>query len=91
MRETLSLMGIYIVIVAVLQVCNGFISYGVEKVAPAASLFVFLGLFVSVFAFAWPIAVRISHRLMPETDEERRIADLNTLAHITRTLRPRPF
>lgn len=91
MRETLSLMAIYLGLVAVLQVGNVFVAHMVSLAAPQASLFVFLGLFIGVFGLSWPIALRISHALMPETDEERAAAKANTLAHIVNNLRPRPF
>ena len=91
MRETLGLMAIYLGLVTVLQVANVFIAHMISMAAPQASLLVFLGLFICGFGLSWPIAVRISHRLMPETDEERAAVKANSLAHIVNNLRPRPF
>jgi hypothetical protein len=70
-KQSLALMGIYISIVIALQVGGFFVSRVVEYFNPALSLMTFLVLFMGMFAAAWPVAVRVSDRFIPETDHER--------------------
>jgi hypothetical protein len=92
MRESLSLslLGIYLGIVAVLQVGAVMASQLVGLVVPAASLMAFLVLFIAVFAAAWPIAVRVAYLLMPETADERaaRLEGHAVARHPGRAYRP---
>lgn len=71
MRASLSLLGIYLGLVLVLQAVSIATSQLVGLVAPMASLFVFLALYFLMFVIAWPIALRLSYRFVPETEEER--------------------
>jgi hypothetical protein len=91
MAASLALMGIYLSIMVVLQTAAVVLSELVALLAPAASLFVFLGLFAVMFVVGWPIAVRTTDRLIPETEEERAAARTvkERAAPRARALRPR--
>jgi uncharacterized membrane protein YqjE len=70
MSPALALMGIYIMITAVLQFVGFLISHVVSTFAPTMSLMTFLVLFLGMFWLGWPIAVRITNRLIPVTEAE---------------------
>lgn len=89
MPASLALLGTYIGVVVPLQVVAIVLSQIVGAVSPSASLFVFLGLYVTALGVGWPIAVRITDRLMPETEEERAAAAARTLTPDLRHLRTR--
>ena len=70
MSPALALIGIYIMITAVLQFVGFLISQAVSTFAPTMSLMTFLVLFLGMFWLGWPIAVRITNRLIPVTEAE---------------------
>jgi hypothetical protein len=72
MNPSLVLIGIYIVLTALLQFVGFLISQVVSTISPPLSLLTFLVLFIGMFYLAWPIACRISDRLIPETEADRR-------------------
>lgn len=71
MKQSLALLGLYVVTVVTLQVAGFLISRLIGYFNPAMSLMAFLVMFMGMFALAWPIAVRISDRFIPETERER--------------------
>ena len=71
MNPALALMGIYIMSTVVLQFGAFLVSEAVSTVYPTFSLMTFLVLFLGMFWLAWPIAVRITAWLVPETEVER--------------------
>jgi hypothetical protein len=71
MSPTLVLLGMYIVILIALQAIGFLISQATGYFNPAISLMTFLILFMGMFAVAWPIAVRVTDWLVPETEHER--------------------
>ncbi len=71
MKPTLVLIGIYIIVTATLQFVGFLISQAVSQFYPSMSLMTFLVLFMAMFYSGWPIAVRISDWLIPETDGDR--------------------
>jgi len=71
MNPALALIGIYIMITAVLQFVGFLISQVVSTFAPTMSLMTFLVLFLGMFWLGWPIAIRITNRLIPVTEAER--------------------
>jgi hypothetical protein len=92
MNPALALMGIYIICTVVLQLIAFFVSEMVSMAYPGASLMAFLVLFMAMFYLGWPIAVRITYWLIPETEAERvrdsKSAEGQRLARLERTSRP---
>jgi hypothetical protein len=74
MNPALVLIGIYIIVTATLQLVGFLISQGVNEFYPSVSLMTFLVLFMAMFYSGWPIAVRISDWLIPQTDGDRQRA-----------------
>ena len=73
MSPTLVLLATYIVVTIFLQ-CVGFLVGTLAGyLDPTLSLMTFLILFMGMFWLAWPLAVRISDWLIPETDGERTV------------------
>jgi hypothetical protein len=85
MHPAMSLMAIYILITAALQFGGYLVSRVVDVFAPSISLMTFIVIFLSMFGVGWPIAVRITAWLIPETEAERR--DRITNPSITRPRR----
>jgi hypothetical protein len=71
MNPALVLMGIYIVTTALLQFLGFLVSEVVSTMNPGISLMTFLVLFMGMFWLGWPIAVRLTGWLIPETEGER--------------------
>lgn len=71
MKQSLGMLGIYIVCLLALQAVGFLFSRFIGYFNPGMSLMTFLVLFMGMFALAWPIAVRISDKFIPETDIER--------------------
>jgi hypothetical protein len=71
MRASLALLGTYLGVAFVLEIVAVLVSEAIGVLAPHASLFVFLFLYMAALWAGWGIAVRINERMMPETDEER--------------------
>ena len=71
MNPSLVLIGIYIIVTASLQFVGFLISHVVSEFYPSMSLMTFLVLFMAMFYSGWPIAVRISDWLIPETAGDR--------------------
>lgn len=71
MSPALGLMATYIVVTVLLQFGGYLVSEAISKLNPAISLMTFLLLFLGMFWAGWPIAVLISDRLIPETEQER--------------------
>lgn len=61
--DALFLVAVYLVIAAIIQLIGFGISEAVNYEFPTAGLLTFLGLFLSAFFLAWPIAVRVFDRL----------------------------
>jgi len=71
MAPSLILLGTYLLVIVVLQILGYFVSRAVGHFDPTLSLMTFLILFIGMFGLAWPIAVRLIDRLVPETEHER--------------------
>lgn len=71
MNPALALMGTYVVVTIGLQIMAVIVSRIVDMVDPTLSLMTFLILFMGMFWLGWPIAVRITGYLIPETELER--------------------
>ena len=78
MHPALSLMAIYILVTAALQFGGYLVSRVVDQFAPSMSLMIFIVIFLMMFGVGWPIAVRITAWLIPETEAERRGRSANT-------------
>jgi hypothetical protein len=74
MNPALVLIGMYIIVTAALQFGGFLISLAVSEFYPSMGLMTFLALFMGMFFLGWPIAVRISERLTPETEDDRQRA-----------------
>jgi hypothetical protein len=85
MHPAMSLMAIYILVAAALQFAGYLVSRVVDVFAPSISLMIFIVIFLAMYGVGWPIAVRITAWLIPETEAERRDRIANP--SITRTLR----
>jgi hypothetical protein len=92
MNPALALMAIYIISTVVLQVIAFFVSEVISMAYPGVSLMTFLVLFMAMFWLGWPIAVRITYWLIPETEAERvrdsKSAEGQRLARQERSSRP---
>lgn len=71
MGPALALMAIYLTVTILLQFAGYLVSGMVGMIDPTISLMTFLVLFMAMFWLGWPISVRISDWLMPETELER--------------------
>jgi hypothetical protein len=58
------LIGLYVVIVAIAQVIGYFIGVFMERSAPAVGLPAYLAVSLGMLILAWPIAVRLTDRLL---------------------------
>ena len=61
----MSVILVFVAFVLIGDTAAVFISYLFERVSNFASLLVFLGLFILVFAVAWKLAVRVTERFVP--------------------------
>jgi hypothetical protein len=73
MKPALALLGIYLVVTFSLQAGGLLVSRIVDTIDPTLSLMTFLVLFMAMFWLAWPLAVRLTTYLIPETALERRV------------------
>jgi hypothetical protein len=71
MKPALALLAMYVVVTIALQFVGFLISRMVGYIDPTMSLMTFLVFFMGMFWVAWPVAVRIVDRLIPETELER--------------------
>jgi hypothetical protein len=71
MVPTLVLLGLYVVVTIGLQFAGYLVSGLVGLYDPKISLMTFLVLFMGMFWLGWPISVRLSDWLVPETELER--------------------
>lgn len=72
MNPALALMCTYIAVTISLQIAAMTVSRFVDMVDPTLSLMTFLVLFMGMFWLGWPLAVRITAYLIPESELERR-------------------
>ena len=67
MNPAVALMGIYIAVTICLQLAAVVVSRFVDLIDPTLSLMTFLVLFMGMFWLGWPLAVRLTEYMIPET------------------------
>ena len=68
--QALTLMVVYVIMTALVQVAGFFVSRVVDYEWPTLGLMTFLILFIGAFGIAWPIAVRVAEFLIRRSGRE---------------------
>ena len=86
--QALTLMVVYVIMTALVQVAGFFVSRVVDYEWPTLGLMTFLILFIGAFGIAWPIAVRVAEFLIRRSGHTVEAGQSGGYVETTRKTRP---